>query len=69
MEELNATSNAEASTIWRPIVSASWQQRGRQQLMLKAEDVVCFYHKEAERYLGTDSRIGRVTLSTLRRGV
>ena len=50
----DGTQARQTSTIWRPIISSLWLARREQLKMLKAEDVVCFYHKEAERYLDFD---------------
>ena len=58
VEEVNANAEAEAANIWRPLLSSSWNQREAQKNWLKAEDIICLYHKEAEMFLDYDRFIG-----------
>ena len=51
VEEVNASAESESSHIWRPLLSSSWIKQETQKAWLKAEDIICFYHKETESYL------------------
>ena len=56
--ELNASAemhtDSNGASIWRPIISSSWQDQVEQQSHVKCEDLVCLYHKEGEKYLTFD---------------
>ena len=51
VEEVNASAEIETSHIWRPLLTSSWNQQETQKAWLKAEDIICLYHREAESYL------------------
>ena len=57
-QELNATADmvmgSSDASILRPIISSSWQDQVEQQDRVKCEEIVCLYHKEAERFLQFD---------------
>jgi len=60
--EIAACADADAAgngAIWRPIISSAWKDVHVHKEWLKAQDVVCLYHKEGEKFLYFDPASSR----------